>query len=473
MLDHDDRERGRPSPPSAEADAPWPTGGCDLGKTSSHGQPCSTTTSESEEAAPSATESADAFAADNGGCDLGKTSSHGQPCKSVLADAVNRQSSAVPSAEVVDETDSGNGSVAAKADELRNKQTKRDTSAASAVVDWGTDASDSTSSGTDPYPDPVTTDSIWVIDDDADGDADGEMKNRETSNVPGSVEKGASGVTWATFGYPSPTMTPTPAPVVVVTMRQRISAWIKMGVQGRYNVIFFSVLGGILIGGTLVACFLSRRRASSARRLADDLEKALSRTGRPMSFVDAREGMRGAWGSRTRRAIGGMHRRDAGRRARTARLDAVPTWPRGGRRCSQPDALGVRIRTSGVRPPRRQDRASPCRRCGGAASRPPRGRGARPRPRPQPLALARGRGVLVLHAALLLELAPARASRVLYDSLTEKNIGPSSASHSPSTAVVHCMYSFDVMMSSWYVQKSGVYRARRAPSSGAGAAGCP
>ena len=250
-------------------------GGCDLGKTSSHGQPCSTTTSESEEAAPSATESADAFAADNGGCDLGKTSSHGQPCKSVLADAVNRQSSAVPSAEVVDETDSGNGSVAAKADELRNKQTKRDTSSASTVVDWGTDASDSTSSGTDPYPDPVTTDSIWVIDDDADGDGDGAMKNRETSNVPGSIEKGtASGITWATFGYPSPTMNPTPAPVVVVTMRQRISAWIKMGVQGRYNVVFFSVLGGILIGGTLVACFLSRRRRLERERLADDLEKS-------------------------------------------------------------------------------------------------------------------------------------------------------------------------------------------------------
>ena len=192
----------------------------------------------------------------------------------MLADAVNRQS-VVPSAEAVDETESGTGSVAAKADELRNKQTKRDTSAASAVVDWGTDASDSTSSGTDPYPDPVTTDSIWVTDDGGDGDGDGAMKNRETSNVPGSIEKGtASGITWATFGYPSPTMNPTPAPVVVVTMRQRISAWIKMGVQGRYNVVFFSVLGGILIGGTLVACFLSRRRRLERERLADDLEKS-------------------------------------------------------------------------------------------------------------------------------------------------------------------------------------------------------
>ena len=247
-------------------------GGCDLGKTSSHGQPCSTTTTESEEAEP--TEAADAFEVDNGGCDLGKTSSHGQPCKNVLADAVNRQS-VVPSAEAVDETESGTGSVAAKADELRNKQTKRDTSAASAVVDWGTDASDSTSSGTDPYPDPVTTDSIWVTDDGGDGDGDGAMKNRETSNVPGSIEKGtASGITWATFGYPSPTMNPTPAPVVVVTMRQRISAWIKMGVQGRYNVVFFSVLGGILIGGTLVACFLSRRRRLERERLADELEKS-------------------------------------------------------------------------------------------------------------------------------------------------------------------------------------------------------
>ena len=29
------------------------------------------------------------------------------------------------------------------------------------------------------------------------------------------------------------------------------------------------------------------------------------------------------------------------------------------------------------------------------------------------------------------------------ESLTEKNIGPSSANHVPSTAVTHCMYSFE------------------------------
>jgi len=35
------------------------------------------------------------------------------------------------------------------------------------------------------------------------------------------------------------------------------------------------------------------------------------------------------------------------------------------------------------------------------------------------------------------------------DSLIEKNIGPSSASHSPSTAVTHDIYSLLVLISSW------------------------
>ena len=61
----------------------------------------------------------------------------------------------------------------------------------------------------------------------------------------------------------------------------------------------------------------------------------------------------------------------------------------------------------------------------------------------------------------------------MYDSLTEKNIGPSSASHSPSTAVVHCMYSFDVMMSSWYVQKSGVYPSPKSAELGCRLHGMP
>ncbi|KAF5779862.1 hypothetical protein HanXRQr2_Chr12g0564471 [Helianthus annuus] len=36
------------------------------------------------------------------------------------------------------------------------------------------------------------------------------------------------------------------------------------------------------------------------------------------------------------------------------------------------------------------------------------------------------------------------------ESFTEKNIGPSSASHCGSTDVAHCMYSFVVNISSWY-----------------------
>ena len=36
----------------------------------------------------------------------------------------------------------------------------------------------------------------------------------------------------------------------------------------------FDSQGGILIGGTLVACFLSRRRRLERERLADELEKS-------------------------------------------------------------------------------------------------------------------------------------------------------------------------------------------------------
>jgi hypothetical protein len=39
---------------------------------------------------------------------------------------------------------------------------------------------------------------------------------------------------------------------------------------------------------------------------------------------------------------------------------------------------------------------------------------------------------------------------ILGRTLTLKNMGPSSASHSGSTAVTHCMYSLAVMTSSWY-----------------------
>ena len=44
-----------------------------------------------------------------------------------------------------------------------------------------------------------------------------------------------------------------------------------------------------------------------------------------------------------------------------------------------------------------------------------------------------------------------KAARNTVRTLMEKNMGPSSASHSGSTAVTHCMYSLLVNTSSWYV----------------------
>ena len=44
---------------------------------------------------------------------------------------------------------------------------------------------------------------------------------------------------------------------------------------------------------------------------------------------------------------------------------------------------------------------------------------------------------------MLVAMATTHTMRVLMDSFTLKNMGPSSASQNPSAAVTHCMYSYN------------------------------